>query len=129
MTYENHWRITHPTAGRAISIPLPESITDEQIEWLRANLPKSYRIVRPHEPIGNAPRTEDADNHLDQLRSLTAQITDKKIELLKAEQQLSELRLELERTKMLLEERKRYARSFGGAITDLVESLGEKIKI
>lgn len=129
MAHEDHWRIAHPTAGRAVSIPLPESLTDEQLDWLRANLPKSYRLVRPHEPIGNAPRNEDAEQQLDQLRNLTAQVTDKKIDLLKTEQQLADVRLELERTKVILEERKRYARSFGGALTELMESLGDKLKL
>ncbi len=34
----------------------PESVSEEEIEWLRANLPRSYRIVRPHEAIGSVPR-------------------------------------------------------------------------
>jgi hypothetical protein len=129
MSHEGHWRIAHSTPGRAVSIPLPESITEEQIEWLRANIPRAYRIVRPHEQIGNVPRGEDTDNQLESLRSLTAQITEKKIELLRAEQQLADLKLEAEKTRLILEERKKHAKSFAGALTDVMESLGTKFKL
>jgi hypothetical protein len=129
MSYEGHWRIAQATPGRAVSIPLPESVTDEQLEWLRANLPRSYRIVRPHEAIGTAPRVEDADQQLDVLRSLTAQITEKKIELLKMERSLSDTKVELAKLTQLLEERRKAAHSFGGALTDLLESIGGKLKL
>lgn len=129
MSYEGHWRIAHATPGRAVTIPLPESVSEEQIEWLRANLPRSYRIVRPHEAIGSVPRVEETDQQLDVLRSLTSQITEKKIELLRMERSLSDTKVELERLTQLLEERRKAAHSFGGALTDFLESIGGKLKL
>lgn len=97
---------------------------------MRANLPRTCKVVRPHEPVGNAPRlVEETDKQIEALGSLTSQVTEKRIELLRLEQDLSKVKLELEREKLILEERRKYARSFGGALTDLAETLGVKIKI
>ena len=127
--FDDNWKIAHATPGRAVLTPLPETISEEQIDWFRANLPRTCKIVRPGEPIGNTARVEDTDHQLDVLRSLTTEITEKKIELLQAEQTLSKLKLELERTKFILEERKKHARSLGSALTDLVETLGGNLKL
>jgi hypothetical protein len=125
---EEHWRVVHSTPGRALAIPLPNSLSDEQLAWITSHLPRSFRLIRSSEPVGNAPREGDADGKLEILRNLTAQITEKRLELLRIEQELSTAKVELERQRYVLEERRRHATSFASAFADFAETLGEKFK-
>lgn len=125
--FVDHWRIAHATPGRAFMVPLPGSITDEQLEWLQQNLPRVYRLIPPGEGVGHGPRADDLDHQLDTLRDVTSQVTEKKLELLRTEQELSKAKLELERLKVILEERKKHAKSLGGALAELAEQLGFKL--
>lgn len=125
---EEHWRVVHATPGRALAFPLPDSLSDEQIAWITARLPKSFRLIRSSEPVGSGPREGEADVKLDILRNLTAQITEKRLELLRIEQELSTAKIELERQRYVLEERKRHATSFASAFADFAETLGDKFK-
>lgn len=126
---EEVWRIVHGTGGRPITIPLPDDLTDDQIAWIKSHMPRGCRLVPPGERATDIHYEREMDGALESLRDVTAQITEKRIELIKLEQELSRVKVDLEREKMILEERRKHARSFGSALTELVEQLGGKIKI
>ena len=117
------WILLIPTGGRPMRCALPPDLTNSQAQWLSEHLPTKVKIQRSGE-YHDAPHNPRGDEHshipLDSLRTLTQQVTELKIELIELERERSTKRLELQALNHSIEERKKHALSFSGALSDLV---------
>lgn len=122
------WAISVSTGGRPIHCPLPPDLSSVHRGWIADHLPSKAKLTRTNERIDLGPRAEDTDTRLDALRTVTQQVTEKKIELIELERELGRLKLELQNVTYQLDERRRYAKSFAGAMNDLIGGWESKSK-
>lgn len=125
---EDGWHLLISTGGRPFRCPLPPDIKSSQIKWLVDHLPPKVKLQRSssgRESFDAPPAYQGndvTDARLDGLRSITQQLTEKKIELIELEREVSAHRLELQTLTHQIEERRKHAHSFTGTLTDLMQA-------
>ncbi len=110
------WELVNSTPGRAFRLALPPDLTSAQIEFIRARLPKVWRLQRAGEPVGSTAHDPDFEQH----RRLIADHGRLRLEVMELEQRKAALGVAVAQLERNLEARRARAKSFGAALNDLL---------
>lgn len=114
------WELVNSTRGRAFRLSLPPDLSTAQLEFIRARLPKVWRLQRAGEPIGSVDSPPD---DFSATRRLVSDAGRLKAEVLALETRKSQLVAENAELAHILATRRKRAKSLVSIVGDLLENI------
>ena len=125
---EEGWEIVVATGGRALHLSLPPNLREDQQSYIADHLPRTAKLQRSRIRTSTAnPEMNLSDTRLDIFRSLTEQVTEKRLEHFELTKKVSALREEYQQLEYKIAERKKHATGLGAAIEDLMAVFVPKV--